>query len=224
MYFIVAIRNMSEKHYERIRKTDMKKESIVDEHQNEGESQFPENTGERKTEALVRLKEIISDIGEVMVLKEENGDTDIYISVLANRNRLRGFMEQLRYYRTEDEMYLDREAAAMVSYLDDYLHDLRDFIEKHPNIPAFATGIFVDRDIQMWSDEAEKIVAGDMDAANTEIEEHSGGEWEELKSRIYDELRGKATLYHLPELPEDTAGETDAAWLEWIDDFRKQKS
>lgn len=208
----------------------MKKDLSVDENKHENENGFRESIGERKAEALIRLKAIISDIGEVMVLKEENGDPDIYISVLANRNRLRGFMEQLRYYRTEDEMYLDREAAAMVSYLDDYLHDLRDFIEKHPNVPSFVTGVFADRDIQMWSDEAERIVAGDMNAANTKIEEHAGDEWEAVKRRIHDDLNERTALYDLPELPKETAGDKDgdtaggidAVWLEWIENFLKQ--
>ena len=208
----------------------MKKDLSVDENKQENENGFRESIGERKAEALIRLKEIISDIGEAMILKGENGVPAVYISVLSDRNRLPEFVEQVRRYRTEDEMYLDREAAAMVAYLDDYLHDLRDFIVRHPNVPSFVTGVFVDRDIQMWSDEAERIVAGDMNAANTKIEEHAGDEWEAVKRRIHDDLHERTALYDLPELPKETAGDkdgdtaggTDAVWLEWIENFLKQ--
>lgn len=201
-------------------------EKLKHNNMSENENEFRKIIGSKKAEALIRLKEIISDIGKVMSVRGEDGDSNVYISILTDRNRIREYMGRLGRYRTEDVMYLDHEAAAMVSYLHDYLCDLGTFIESHPDIPPLVTGIIAGRDIRMWSDKAESIIIRDMNAANTEIEEHSGDDWEAVKRRICDDLCENTALYHLPELPEETAGgtaaETDAAWMEWIEDFLKE--
>lgn len=192
------------------------------------ENQFRDSIGDRKAEALIRLNEIISDIGEVITIKGKDGEPDVYIPVLTDPEKLREFLNRVERYRTEEEMYLDNEAAVMVSYLHDYLCGLREFIVSHPDVPAFFTGVLADRDIQMWSDEAGRIVIRDMNAANTEIEEHAGEAWNEVKSRIYDELHEKTSLYRLQDLMElseesivDTGDETDAALLKLIEIFMK---
>lgn len=197
----------------------MTKELIEDE--NKLENEFRNSIGMKKAEALIGLKELVSKIGEVRILKEKDDGPDIYISTLADLNRLRKALDQVDTYRSEDEMYLDREAAAMVSYLQDYLRELRTFMTKYPDVPVFVTGIFVDQDIQMWSDEEEKIIIRDMNAANTEIETHSGDEWEAVKRRIYDDMKEKSALHQLQELAEEAEYEADAEWLEWIEDFKR---
>lgn len=195
----------------------------------EQKTEFQKRIGEKKAEALLKLKEIINDCEQYDLFAEEEEfsrnmligiykNAPRYSSIMSDHESFNTFLDKLTAFRKNEEQYLDREAAAIVLYLYKYLFELLNFMNVYyPHVPIAVLGTFVCLDLGTWAKEADEIVIRDINAAKTDMESHKGDKWEETKDSIYKRLYDNCLLKRLQNPPKECLSEGDEIILNYID-------
>lgn len=193
-------------------------------------TEFQKSIGEKKAAALLELKEIINEcsklelfageeeLGSQMLYSVVEQETPVYASVLEDIDSLISFQGAIKTYRIEKEMYLGREAAACVVYIDKYLDELIDFMRVYyPHVAFPVIGTFVYYDLLKWAEKADAVALRDINEARTDMESHKDNDWIKTRNAIVNDLYDNSLLKKIQNPPKQRNSEEAIVLLDYID-------
>ncbi|WP_320972198.1 hypothetical protein [Enterocloster bolteae] len=163
-------------------------------------------TGEKIVEALYKIRDIELRCCEMKILETEEwlsygvgldffGGTLSYPTIMSSTESLDAFFDMINVARREEERYLGYKTASYLSYMENYILQLVQYLHKNNLDESYPlAGYVIQKDFIDWQIRTEKNVVNAINSPKYKLSIHTGIKWIIMQKIVKRELWNKSIL------------------------------